>query len=55
MLTVEKVQLWDDRAQLEKEVSVACQEVPAINEDMDAEIIMQKLREVITTFKHDIE
>ena len=36
-LIIEKAQLWEDKAQLEKVVSFACQEVLEIAKDMDAD------------------
>ena len=37
MLSLENVQMWDDRVWLENAVSATCQEFLEITEDMDAE------------------
>ena len=36
-MTVEKVQLWDNRVRLEKVVFPSCQQIPRSTEELDAE------------------
>ena len=52
---VEKAQLWENRVRLEQAISVACQEVLEITEDMDAEAKAQWLGAVIAQLKCDSE
>ena len=53
-IIVEKEQLWDDKDRLEKAYFDAYQEVPVIEEDLDASSKSQKLGQIITGFKRDM-
>ena len=54
MFIIEKVQLWDTRARLEKVVSDTYQEVLVMEEDLDVLAKAQKLGQIVPGFKKDI-
>ena len=53
-IIVEKEKLWDSKDRLEKAYFNAYQEVPIIEEDLDASSKSQKLGQIITGFKRDM-